>query len=89
MKVGGQIQWNAMPICGTFKISCLMGKTPSLKDVLGNLLKGPINPFGSLVECHPITAKDLTFCAHRVAPDLSPSGCPDLSDITDDDRLTD
>ena len=29
-----------------------------MKDVLGNHLKGPIVPFGSLVEYHPITAKD-------------------------------
>ena len=29
-----------------------------MKDVLGNPLKGPIIPFGSLVEYHPITAKD-------------------------------
>ena len=29
-----------------------------MKDVLGNLFKGPIIPFGSLVEYHPITAKD-------------------------------
>ena len=29
-----------------------------MKDVLGNHLKGPIIPFGSLVEYHPITAKD-------------------------------
>ena len=27
-------------------------------DVLGNHVKGPIIPFGSLVEYHPITAKD-------------------------------
>ena len=25
-KIGGQIPWNALPICETFKISCLMGK---------------------------------------------------------------
>ena len=29
-----------------------------MKDVLGNHLEGPIIPFGSLVEYHPITAKD-------------------------------
>ena len=29
-----------------------------MKDVLGSHLKGPIIPFGSLVENHPITAKD-------------------------------
>ena len=29
-----------------------------MKDVFGQPFKGPINPFGSLVEYHPITAKD-------------------------------
>ena len=29
-----------------------------MKDVLGNHRKGPIIPFGSLVEYHPFTAKD-------------------------------
>ena len=38
MKNGGQIPWNAIPICETFKISCLMGRLP-VKDVLGNHLK--------------------------------------------------
>ena len=33
-----QIPWNAIPICETFKISCLMGRRP-MKDVLGNQLK--------------------------------------------------
>ena len=38
MKVGGQILWNVVPICKTFKISCLMGRHP-MKDVLGSHLK--------------------------------------------------
>ena len=38
MKIGGQIPWNAKPICETFKISCLMGRHHT-KDVLENLLK--------------------------------------------------
>ena len=38
MKNGGQIRWNATPICETFKISCLMGRLPT-KDVLENLSK--------------------------------------------------
>ena len=29
-----------------------------MKDVFGQPFKGPIIPFGSLVEYHPITAKD-------------------------------
>ena len=57
LKVGGQILWNVTPICETSQIYCLMGRRP-MKDVLGNHLKGPIIPFGSLVEYHPITAKD-------------------------------
>ena len=38
MKIGGQIPWNAIPICETFKISYLMGR-PRMRDVLGNHLK--------------------------------------------------
>ena len=52
MKIGGQIPWNAFPICETFKISCLMGR-PHLRDVLETII-----PFGSLVEYYPISAKD-------------------------------
>ena len=37
-EIGGQILWNAIPICETFKISCLMGKLHT-RDVLGNHLK--------------------------------------------------
>ena len=57
MKNGGQILWNVKPICETFKISCLMGKLHT-KDVFGELDKGPIIPFGSLVEYYTISAKD-------------------------------
>ena len=38
MKIGGQILWNAIPICETFQISCLMGRLHR-RDVLENLLK--------------------------------------------------
>ena len=38
MKIGGQIPWNAIPNCETFKISYLTGRRP-VKDVLGNHLK--------------------------------------------------
>ena len=57
MRNGGQIPWNAFPICGTFRISCLMGRH-HMKDALENFLQGPIIPFGSLVEYYPISAKD-------------------------------
>ena len=38
MKNGGQIPWNAILICETFRIYYLMGR-PHMKDVLGNHLK--------------------------------------------------
>ena len=38
MKIAGQIPWNVIPICETFKVSCLMGRRP-MKDVLENHLK--------------------------------------------------
>ena len=38
MKIGWQIPWNALSICETFKISCLMGGLHK-KDVVGNHLK--------------------------------------------------
>ena len=42
MKIGGQIPWNAIPICETLKISCLMGKLHT-KGVLENLVWPPRN----------------------------------------------
>ena len=57
MKIGGQILWNVTPICETSQIYCLMGRR-RMKDVLGNHRKDAIIPFGSLVEYHPISAKD-------------------------------
>ena len=57
MKIGGQIPWNATPFCETSQIYCLMGKTPNEKR-FGKPFEGPIIPSGSLVEYHPITAKD-------------------------------
>ena len=57
MKNGGQIPWNAAPICETFQISCLMGKTPYERR-FGQPFKQPIFPFSSLVENYPISAKD-------------------------------
>ena len=41
MKIGGQIPWNAIPICEMLRISCLMGRLRT-KDVLGNHLKGQL-----------------------------------------------
>ena len=45
------------PICETSQIYYLMGRRP-MKRRFGNPFGGPVIPFGSLVEYHPITAKD-------------------------------
>ena len=42
-----------------------------MKDVLGNHFKGPIIPFGSLVEYHPITAKDQSS-VHQIGKKVLP-----------------
>ena len=57
MKIGGQIPWNVTLICETSQICYLMKRRP-MRDVFGKPFKGPIIPLGSLVEYHPITAKD-------------------------------
>ena len=41
-KNGGQIPWNAKPICGTFKITCLMGRH-HMKDASENLSKDQLS----------------------------------------------
>ena len=35
MEIDGQILWNTVPICETFKISYLLGRH-HMRDVLGN-----------------------------------------------------
>ena len=59
MKKGGRILWSVTAICETFQISCLMGKHPN-EQRFGEPFEGPIIPFGSMVEYHPISAKDLS-----------------------------
>ena len=72
MKVGGQILWNVTPICETSQIYCLMGRRPYERR-FGKPFEGLIIPFGSLVEYHPITAKDqsrIHQCGKTVLPGL-------------------
>ena len=57
MKVGGQILWNVTPICETSQIFYLMGR-PHMRGRFGKPLRGPIIPFGSLVEYYPMSAKN-------------------------------
>ena len=69
MKIGGQIPWNVVPICETLQISYLMGKLHERR--FGKPFKGPIIPFGSLVEYYPITAKDQSRI-HQFGKKVSP-----------------
>ena len=57
MKVGGQILWNCYTYLRNVTDLLSDGKTPYERR-FGNQFEGPIVPFGSLVEYHPITAKD-------------------------------
>ena len=57
MKIGGQIPWNAHTYLRNVTDLLSDGKTPYERR-FGQPFKGPIIPFGSLVEYHPITAKD-------------------------------
>ena len=70
MKVGGQIPWNVTPICETSQIPYLMGRRP-MKDAFGQPFKGPIIPFGSLAEYHPIIAKHQSRI-HQFGKKVSP-----------------
>ena len=56
MKIGGQIPWSAIPICDIQDLLSA-GKTPYERR-FGKPFKGPIIPFGSLVEYYPVSAKD-------------------------------
>ena len=57
MKIGGEIPWNVTPICENVTDLFSDGKTPS-ESRFGKPFKGPMIPFGSLVEYHSITVKD-------------------------------
>ena len=58
MRNGGQILWNAVPVCDTFRISCLMGRLHT-KDVLENHVKDQLfHLVHWLVEYYPISAED-------------------------------
>ena len=57
MKNGRLILWNALAFCEMFKISWQTGKTP-YELRFGEQLKGPVIPFGAMVEYYPISARD-------------------------------
>ena len=57
MKSGSRILWNVVAVCEMTKTSWQMGNL-GVKDGLENHAKGPIIPFGAMVEYHPISARD-------------------------------
>ena len=64
-----RIPWNVTAICKTFKTSCLMGKTPYERR-FGVPFNGPVIPFGTMVEYHPISAEDPL---HQFVPKVLPA----------------
>ena len=66
----GLILWNGTAICEMFKTSWQMGKTPYERR-FGELCKGPVIPFGAMVEYHPCSAKDLSRL-HRFGKKVLP-----------------
>ena len=56
MEVGGQFPWKGKLICGTFKISCLMGR-PHVKDALENLVKDQLSRLGDWLSITPFLRK--------------------------------
>ena len=69
MKVGGQIPWNAILIAKRQR-SIIWWEDASWKTFRATF-KGPTIPFGSLVEYHPITAKD-QFRIHQFGKKVLP-----------------
>ena len=59
MKNGGQIPWRVTAICETSQDLLSDGKTPYERR-FGEPFKGPIVPFGAMIEYRPISAKDLS-----------------------------
>ena len=72
MENGGLVHWNATVICEMSKTSWQMG-THLMIGNLENHFNGPVIPFGSMVEYHPIAAKDqsrLHQCGKQVLPGI-------------------
>ena len=59
MNSDGLVLWNACVICEMSKTSCKTGKH-LVRGVSENHLKGPIIPFGAMVEYRPISTRDST-----------------------------
>ena len=69
MKNGGPIPWNAIAICEKYKTSWQMEKLR--KRLFGEPFKGPIIPFGAMVDFHPISTRDQSRL-HRFGKNVFP-----------------
>ena len=75
LQTGLDEQWwadllSVTPICETFKISCLMGRHLVRGDS-ENRLVDPLFHLGAMVECRPLSAKDLSRL-HQFGPKVLP-----------------
>ena len=62
-KSGGQIPWRVTAIFNTSLTACRTGKH-FMNGELVDPFKGPVTPFGSMVEYHPVFAKDQSRLHH-------------------------
>ena len=58
MKNGWLIPWSVAAICEMSKTSWQTGNALGKDDVENRSFKGPVFPFDSIVEYHPLSAKD-------------------------------
>ena len=58
MKIGGETPWDVIPICEINVTDLLSDGKTLYERRFGQPFKGPIIPFGSLVEYYPISSKD-------------------------------
>ena len=69
-KNGGRVPWNVTAICGTFKISCLMGRHHMAGGSEYHFI-GLVILFAAMVEYHPISAENLSRL-HQFCPKVLP-----------------
>ena len=72
----GLILWNAIAICETSKPSWRIGK-PLYERRFGEPIKGPIIPFGTVAEHHPISMRDQSRL-HQFGKKVPSGICQDI-----------
>ena len=74
MKDGGRIPWSVTAICENIQDLSSDGKA-TYERRFGETFQRPIIPFGSMVDVHPISAKDLSR-QHQFGPKVLPGTFP-------------